>query len=420
MSVLQKKHPLKTLNGNRLLAAYGSLSLRPNNGKRKSAVEMLQETKAFYVKSERVLDSKQEMKHADHLQVTAAPLCRAPWPPRPYSEPPPEPAPPAPPPPPPRPAALPPRLTPEKPPWKTPEKGVRGAADKPPPLPARSPGCAGPGRACRLLRGEPTVPERRRSGDSVQARLRQLLSPAARPPSDSGRHKSLPDISADSSSASADSGGASETGRQSRSDARSRGRATSDYVSRSPGSALTPSDGRRDRRDAYTDDGRARADTEAWPHRPVTRSKSDVSHRYGRGAAGGGALGLWTAEPPPPLPARGARRCSTELGRFFDQLGMDGERFGHLARVPSDHWSPLETPSFWDGLSESSRSRGRRTSVASEASSAAAAARRRDGGGLRLLPPAVAEPSIVEKNARIVKWLFQCRRARDEWTLGVT
>ena len=113
------------------------MTARPSapSGKRKSAVEMLQETKAFYVKSERVLDAKQEMKHADHLQVSAAPLCRAPWPPRPYSEPPPDPAPP-PPPPPPRPAALPPRPTPEKPPWKTPEK-TRGTPDKPPPLPAR-------------------------------------------------------------------------------------------------------------------------------------------------------------------------------------------------------------------------------------------------------------------------------------------
>ena len=117
------------------------MRVSPFAGKRKSAVEMLQETKAFYVKSERVLDSKQEMKHADHLQVTATPLRRTPWPPRPYSEPPPDvtpPPPPAPPPPPPRPAALPPRTTPEKPPWKTPEKtAARTTPDKPPPLPAR-------------------------------------------------------------------------------------------------------------------------------------------------------------------------------------------------------------------------------------------------------------------------------------------
>ena len=39
-------------------------------GKRKSAVELLQETKAFYVKSEIVLDRKQELKNSGHLQVS--------------------------------------------------------------------------------------------------------------------------------------------------------------------------------------------------------------------------------------------------------------------------------------------------------------------------------------------------------------
>ncbi|GLH01883.1 Uncharacterized protein GBIM_07928 [Gryllus bimaculatus] len=40
--------------------------------KRKSAVELLQETKAFYVKSETVLDRQQQLKHAGHLQVTSS------------------------------------------------------------------------------------------------------------------------------------------------------------------------------------------------------------------------------------------------------------------------------------------------------------------------------------------------------------
>ncbi|KAJ8672707.1 hypothetical protein QAD02_003967 [Eretmocerus hayati] len=39
-------------------------------GKRKSAVELLQESKAFYVKSETVLDRKQELKNSGHLQVS--------------------------------------------------------------------------------------------------------------------------------------------------------------------------------------------------------------------------------------------------------------------------------------------------------------------------------------------------------------
>ncbi|OXA65057.1 hypothetical protein Fcan01_02949 [Folsomia candida] len=41
--------------------------------RRKSAVELLQETKAFYVKSESVLDNKQEFKNAEHLHVTTSP-----------------------------------------------------------------------------------------------------------------------------------------------------------------------------------------------------------------------------------------------------------------------------------------------------------------------------------------------------------
>ncbi|XP_037084740.1 WAS/WASL-interacting protein family member 3-like [Pollicipes pollicipes] len=137
MSVLQKEHPLKTIGGNRLLAAYGSLSLRPSTGKRKSAVEMLQETKAFYVKSERVLDAKQEMKHADHLQVSAAPLVRPPWV-RHLSDP----AQASPPPP------------PERPPRSTPEK--------PPPLPLRSPsgGVGGSGGQPRSLVTPSATPSR--------------------------------------------------------------------------------------------------------------------------------------------------------------------------------------------------------------------------------------------------------------------
>ena len=46
------------------------LHIRVFTGKRKSAVELLQESKAFYVKSETVLDRKQELKNSGHLQVS--------------------------------------------------------------------------------------------------------------------------------------------------------------------------------------------------------------------------------------------------------------------------------------------------------------------------------------------------------------
>ncbi|XP_057333597.1 uncharacterized protein LOC130672849 [Microplitis mediator] len=49
-----------------------------HTGKRKSAVELLQESKAFYVKSEIVLDRKQELKNSGHLQVAASTAAGAP------------------------------------------------------------------------------------------------------------------------------------------------------------------------------------------------------------------------------------------------------------------------------------------------------------------------------------------------------
>nr|CAD7265480.1 unnamed protein product [Timema shepardi] len=49
------------------------LSWQCRFAKRKSAVELLQESKAFYVKSETVLDRKQELKNSGHLQVTSEP-----------------------------------------------------------------------------------------------------------------------------------------------------------------------------------------------------------------------------------------------------------------------------------------------------------------------------------------------------------
>lgn len=58
--------PLRTLNN--INSASHVIQLHPNNspklsGKRKTAVELLEESKAFYVKTERILDRKQELPH---------------------------------------------------------------------------------------------------------------------------------------------------------------------------------------------------------------------------------------------------------------------------------------------------------------------------------------------------------------------
>lgn len=68
--VLPGKQQLKSLNRSPKFLRHG-YNVKGNAAKRKSAVELLQESKAFYVKSEQVLDSKQELKHTEHLQVSS-------------------------------------------------------------------------------------------------------------------------------------------------------------------------------------------------------------------------------------------------------------------------------------------------------------------------------------------------------------
>ncbi|KAF4518814.1 hypothetical protein B566_EDAN008143 [Ephemera danica] len=66
------KQPLKQINCNSGYLLRGFVnSSRGVSAKRKSAVELLQESKAFYVKSEHVLDKKQELKNSGHLHVTS-------------------------------------------------------------------------------------------------------------------------------------------------------------------------------------------------------------------------------------------------------------------------------------------------------------------------------------------------------------
>ncbi|XP_046609031.1 serine/arginine repetitive matrix protein 2 isoform X2 [Neodiprion virginianus] len=72
----QVMQPTQTAQTNQQPQLATTLYVRSNRhqgdyaGKRKSAVELLQESKAFYVKSETVLDRKQELKNSGHLQVS--------------------------------------------------------------------------------------------------------------------------------------------------------------------------------------------------------------------------------------------------------------------------------------------------------------------------------------------------------------
>lgn len=61
MSSQQQLPTRENLASRSYVMGGGSLSSSATNNKRKSAVELLAESKAFYVKSETVLDRKQEL-----------------------------------------------------------------------------------------------------------------------------------------------------------------------------------------------------------------------------------------------------------------------------------------------------------------------------------------------------------------------
>ncbi|XP_054275947.1 protein FAM110B-like [Macrosteles quadrilineatus] len=107
--------------------------------------------------------------------------------------------------------------------------------------------------------------------------------------------------------------------------------------------------------------------------RPILRSKSDVGHRYTK------------LTPPPPTPAN--------LDTFFEQLGLNSADF-HVISKPS---SQTSSPVFFSDTS----------SVDSFC-----ATNQSYGGSEGAAGSSGELPSIVERNARIIKWLCNCRKAQ--------
>nr|XP_037272932.1 protein FAM110C-like [Rhipicephalus microplus] len=128
--------------------------------------------------------------------------------------------------------------------------------------------------------------------------------------------------------------------------------------------------------------------------RPVLRSKSDVAHR---------------SQPDLGPVVRDVQRSLPD--RFFDTLGLDASTW-HSVLSPS---TGSGSSRYFDSIS-SADSVGRSCSLAgSDTSSVGGGFGCAEGGaGLRnrdLVDHGPAETSIVEKNARVIKWLFNCRRA---------
>ncbi|XP_055934434.1 uncharacterized protein LOC129963879 [Argiope bruennichi] len=124
--------------------------------------------------------------------------------------------------------------------------------------------------------------------------------------------------------------------------------------------------------------------------RPVSRSKSDVSHRYSKRGS-------------EYFPRRN-NYTSAEIERFFDTMGLDTNVWHHITS-PSSVSSP---PCFFESVS-SVDSNEDRSSVCSDDSVPEPPREGLRNQDLRVHGP--LETSIVEKNARVIKWLYNCRKA---------
>lgn len=227
-------------------------------------------------------------------------------------------------------------------------------------------------------------------------------------------HKSMPNLSpsrCQRASSSDDPHSDSEASTTSSSEAeqffKPRSRTTSDYVSRSSSFRHSPVKSLRDfglgrppraspvpQRRWVVDDGGG-----APRRKPVLRSKSDVSHVTHRIRSHPNLL----------LMQGGGRQGSrSELERFFDTMGLDAGSW-HRVVAPS---SPSTSPRYFESVS-SVDSGERRSSPVSEDGSCGGFPR--DGIRNRdLAEHGPTETSIIEKNARVIKWLFSCRKALAE------
>lgn len=126
--------------------------------------------------------------------------------------------------------------------------------------------------------------------------------------------------------------------------------------------------------------------------KPILRSKSDISDRYWQRSA-------TTGDQSKQLDKRGKVDSVSQLERFFDRLGMNDDKYEEFIAPKlkrsgdsdSDHSSPVF-------FSDASTVDSNRLPDSTETNQNAQAYRPSE------------PPSIVERNARIIKWLCNCRK----------
>lgn len=134
--------------------------------------------------------------------------------------------------------------------------------------------------------------------------------------------------------------------------------------------------------------------------RPILRSKSDISDRYWR--QDNGRSSKVSSRPP---------RSITQLENFFDRLGLDSDNYQRITEPDSKSSSPI----FFDSVSSVDSALGlyswvsnNQTNQSNQWQNNCSIGMGNDECNQRVNDP----PSIVERNARIIKWLCQCRKVQ--------
>ncbi|XP_031847390.1 uncharacterized protein LOC116433442 [Nomia melanderi] len=136
--------------------------------------------------------------------------------------------------------------------------------------------------------------------------------------------------------------------------------------------------------------------------RPILRSKSDISDRYWR--QDNGRSNKVPARPP---------RSITQLENFFDRLGLDSDNYQRITEPDSKTSSPV----FFDSVSSVDSALGLYSWVGNNQTNQSSSQWQNNNcsvgmGNDDCNQRASDPPSIVERNARIIKWLCQCRKVQ--------
>lgn len=134
--------------------------------------------------------------------------------------------------------------------------------------------------------------------------------------------------------------------------------------------------------------------------RPILRSKSDISDRYWNRGAGGVPM----VDPRTSLLARGKSESMSELEKFFDRLGLDDANFEQfiVPKSKSNYSSDNDSDNSAKFFSDVSTVDSTRLPDSTEAPS-----------NPSLYRPS-EPPSIIERNARIIKWLCNIKKTQNQ------